>query len=348
MINYQILFEKSPFAILIFKNGILENANATCYELWKATNANDLIGKSITDFFIFENHDFKDNAEFFQVEHLNIEGKICAKDAEIPDILFSNVIVHDHGHIMNYITVLNVSERKKHETTIIENEQKLRQLSNHVEEARESERTKIAQEIHDDLGNTLTVLKMEIFWLIKQFPIPADPIPNQLNKKITGILENIDQAIETTRNLITQLRPSVLDHLGLLAAIEWQINKFQKTHDMVCVAELPENESIALDTKCNTVVFRILQEALNNVVKHSKATEVRVRVISLERFLVVKIIDNGIGMNEEEINRTEKYGLRGMCERINFCGGDLAVFSELGKGTMILLKIPKLAVKGSL
>jgi signal transduction histidine kinase len=341
MTNYKILFEKSPFAILIFKNGILENANAACYELWKTSNANDLVGKSITDFFIFENHDIRNNAEFFHTEHFNIEAKILAKDAQIPDILFSNVIVHDHENIMNYVTVLNVSERKKHETTIIENEQKLRQLSNHVEEVRESERTKIAQEIHDDLGNTLTVLKMEVFWLIKQFPTLADPIPNKLNKKITGILENIDHAIETTRNLITQLRPSVLDHLGLLAAIEWQINKFQKTHDITCVAELPENESIALDTKCNTVVFRVLQEALNNVVKHSKAIEVKVSVVILEKFLVVKIIDNGIGMDEEKINQTEKYGLRGMCERINFCGGDLAVFSEIDKGTMILLKIPK-------
>jgi signal transduction histidine kinase len=343
MTNYKILFEKSPFAILIFKNGILENANAACYELWKSSKANDLVGKSITDFFIFENHDFKDdaNAEFFHVEHFNIEAKILAKDAQRPDILFSNVIVHDHENIMNYVTVLNVSERKKHETTIIENEQKLRQLSNHVEEVREAERTKIAQEIHDDLGNTLTVLKMEVFWLIKQLPTPTAPISNQLDQKIKGILEHINQAIETTRNLITQLRPSVLDNLGLLAAIEWQINKFQKTHDITCLSELPENQSIALDRKCNTVVFRVLQEALNNVVKHSKANEVRVRIVNLEQFLIVKIIDNGIGMNEDEINRVEKYGLRGMCERINFCGGDLAVFSEIGKGTMILLKIPK-------
>lgn len=344
-LHYKALFEKSPFAILIFKNHVLIDANTACYELWKTKNPQTLLQKPITELFIFDNSDFKNDVEFFDIEHFNIEGKICSQDNQTQNILFSNVIFQDHEEIITYVTLLNVSERKKYETTIIENEQKLRLLSNHVEEVRESERTKIAQEIHDDLGNTLTILKMEVFWLIKQLPTPTAPISEKLNKKIAGILEHIDQAIETTRNLITQLRPSVLDHLGLIAAIEWQINKFQKTHEINCLVELPKNDSIMLDAKCNTVVFRILQEALNNVVKHSKATEVRVHVISLDRFLVVKIIDNGIGMNEEEINRTEKYGLRGMCERINFCGGDLAIFSESRKGTMILLKIPKSTTK---
>ncbi|MDD2865170.1 MAG: sensor histidine kinase [Methylococcales bacterium] len=333
MKHYQALFEKSPLAILIIRNSKIERANRASGTLWETSNIYNVQGKSIFELFHEESFEFV-MPKCSKKEHFTTEGKIICTTNKTVDVLISNVTLQDNIGIVTYLTLQNISEQKR---AVSENEKKFRFLSNHAEEIRENERTRIAQEIHDELGSTLTVLKMDLFWLAKQL---QDTLPAKCASKMTTILEYVDKSIKTTRNLITDLRPSILDHLGLLAAIEWQVNKFKEQCDIICSLKLPK-ENPVLDSKCNTVVFRIVQESLNNIAKHAKATEVSISLISLKNSLLVKIIDNGIGMTKQQINATHHYGIQGMHERVNFCCGEIAIFSEEGKGTIIFFKIPK-------
>lgn len=334
--HYQALFEKSPLAILIIRNGKIEQANRESSTLWETTDIHQLQGKSIFELF-HENSFSVVIPKFFDSEYSNIEGKIVCANNKIIEVLISSITFQDEVGMLTYLMLLNISEQKNYERTVAENEKKFRWLSNHTEEIRESERTRIAQEIHDELGSTLTVLKMDLFWLAKQL---QGTIPATCASKMTTILEYVDKSIKTTRDLITDLRPSILDHLGLPAAIEWQVNKFEEQHDIICSLKLP-NENPVLDPKCSTVVFRIVQESLNNIAKHAQASEVGVSLSNSENSLLVKIIDNGIGMTKQQINAAHHYGIQGMHERVHFCGGDIAIFSEKGNGTIIFLKIPK-------
>jgi signal transduction histidine kinase len=334
--HYQALFEKSPTPILVIRNRKVEKVNLASCLLWGTADVYGLRGKSVFELFHEESFSVF-TPQFLEQYNFDIEGKIVCINNKIVEVLISNSTFQDSIGVVTYLTLLNISESKHWQRIAQENEKKFRLLSNHAEEIRENERTRIAQEIHDELGSTLTILKMDLFWLAKQL---NSSTPKNFADKMTTILEYVDKSIKTTRNLITDLRPSILDNLGLLAAIEWQVNKFQEQHDIICSLKLP-NENPVLDSKCNTAIFRIVQESLNNIAKHANATEVSVGLNNLEHSLLVKIIDNGIGMTKQQLNAANHYGIQGMHERVHFCGGEIAIFSEEEKGTIIFLKIPK-------
>jgi len=209
----------------------------------------------------------------------------------------------------------------------------LRNLALYLQNVIEKERTMVAREIHDELGQVLTALKMDVSWL-------GDKIKDRkLVEKSLRIMEDIDQAIIAVQRISTELRPGILDHLGLFSAVEWQIEEFRKRTGINCELII-ENEDIRIDPDSSTVVFRILQEALTNIIRHAEAKKVIVRLDRVNERLNLEVIDNGIGMDINKESMLSTYGLTGIRERVRALNGKTSIESTPGKGTTIQISIP--------
>ena len=212
----------------------------------------------------------------------------------------------------------------------------LRALATRIETAREEERTRIAREIHDELGQALTALKLDLAW-----------VENRLSKSNSGVFRvgegsitlQIDKIMGVVRRIATELRPSVLDQLGLEAAIEWLVKESAKRTGLAVT--LRTDELPHLPDKVASNAFRIIQEALTNVSRHANATAVNVAIRAPERSLVIEIMDNGVGIMPQSLSGIRSLGLLGMRERAVACGGTLKIRGEPGVGTTIIVEIPR-------
>jgi PAS domain S-box-containing protein len=229
----------------------------------------------------------------------------------------------------------NVLERKGAEEELKSSREQLRNLSAHLQSAREEERRHIAREIHDELGQALTALKMDISWLINKLPESEKP----LIKKTKSISELIDTTIQTGQRILTELRPGLLDDLGLVAAIEWQAEEFQKRTGIKCEATL-DPEEIILDQDRSTAIFRIFQETLTNVARHANATKVKVNLKKKAEKLILKVKDDGRGITEKQISDPKSFGLIGIRERVHLFGGESKISGIRDKGTTVTVGIP--------
>ncbi|MFC1550919.1 PAS domain S-box protein, partial [Candidatus Neomarinimicrobiota bacterium] len=217
-----------------------------------------------------------------------------------------------------------------------ESHEQLHELSTHMENVREEERTSIAREIHDELGQAMTAIKMDLVWLAKTI---SDVHPNVI-EKTTSTLKIVDDAIKSIKRISTELRPGLLDDLGLSAAIEWQVGEFQSRTGIKCDLMFQPKEIIT-DQARSTVLFRIMQEALTNVARHSKATRVKIRLKDDHGLLQLTIIDNGIGITDKKIIDPKSYGLKGIQERVYPWRGSVTITGTKGKGTILIAIIPK-------
>jgi signal transduction histidine kinase len=226
-------------------------------------------------------------------------------------------------------------ERKLAEARVKDSQQRLRNLSSHLQSSREEERANIAREIHDELGQVLTALKLDMYWLEKK--LPGDQ--KKLIEKVRAMSKHADATIHAVQRISSELRPALLDDLGLIAAIEWQSKDFQSRTAIECRVsfkhgniKVPENSSIAL--------FRIYQETLTNVARHSKATHVRVSMHNKDDNIVFQIRDNGIGIEESHLSSPRSFGLMGIRERAVALGGDVEIIGIQTKGTTLTVSIP--------
>jgi PAS domain S-box-containing protein len=231
--------------------------------------------------------------------------------------------------------VRDISERKKIEREILDSQERLRSLTAHLQSVREQERTNIAREIHDEMGQTLTALKMDLSWIKKRMGHQPEPI----GEKISGMSVLIDGAVRSMKRISTELRPGLLDDFGLSAAMEWQAEEFTIRTGIECHTVFKPKE-IVVDKDRTTAVFRIFQEALTNVARHSQATGVKVELIKSQKFIKLTIKDNGKGIAKEKISGSESFGLMGMRERVTFMGGGISIEGVNGKGTVITARIP--------
>lgn len=215
-------------------------------------------------------------------------------------------------------------------------QQRLRELSTHLESVREQERAAIARDIHDEIGGLLTALKMDVRWLNRHGCDRDDAIDHKLN----DMGQHLDQAIKCVRRIITDLRPSVLDDLGLLAALEWQFEAFCKRYDIKGHFEYPHDILEHPRGEQDIVVFRIFQESLTNIAKHAKAGEVWVYFSCDLEQMCLEIADNGVGIIEENRFKSGSYGLVGMNERAIAMDGSLQVSPNNGGGTRVKLLLP--------
>jgi PAS domain S-box-containing protein len=236
----------------------------------------------------------------------------------------------------------DVTERKEAEQTVAESREQLQRLAGGLLMAREEERTTIAREIHDVIGQTLTALKMDTTWVGVRVPeaIPA------LRAKLTAMSALIDEAVATVRRIATDLRPGVLDDLGLAAAIEWQVQQFQQRTGIACSVHMRVAHD-QLDPLVSTAMFRILQESLTNVARHSRASRVTVTLEHREADLVLEVSDDGVGITPEDASTARSIGLTGMRERAQLAGGAFSISRAAGGGTTVHVQIPQREAVGA-
>jgi len=268
----------------------------------------------------FEYKSFRDNKPF-----LRTLGPVKGKQGETIAV---TVISKDVTHL------------KKVENTLREYQGQLRALMGRIQAAREEERVVITREIHDELGGALTGLKIDLSYLAATLPKMRDTAKrNSFVNKFDNMKKLIDETIHTVRRIITDIRPSILDDFGLIAAIGWQVEEFQKRTGIECEF-ISSLEDIRLDGQHSTAVFRIFQESLTNVIRHATATKVTVRLYKEADHLILKVTDNGKGITEENISDPKSLGLLGMRERALFLGGTVNFSGEPWKGTTVSVEIP--------
>ena len=227
------------------------------------------------------------------------------------------------------------AESEQAEEKIKASREQLRYLSAHLQSVREEERALLAREIHDELGQVLTALKMDLSWLAKRLPKDQTAIIG----KIKSMSKLIDATIHTVQRISIELRPGILDDLGLAAAIEWQAEELQNRTGIQCEVALSPDE-LFLSRDQTTVIFRVFQETLTNIIRHAKATKAEISLKGTTEKVVLEVKDNGRGITEQEINGPKSFGLIGMRERIVFVGGKVYINGVPGKGTQITVSIP--------
>jgi PAS domain S-box-containing protein len=258
----------------------------------------------------------------------HVEGDLLVKDNQKIPFYFTGIFIKYNGEDCMMGVGIDISEKVK-------TQKELRDLATHLQNVREEERTRIAREIHDELGQQLTGLKMEISWLNKKIK----PENIEVSNKLQDALFLIDDTVKNVRRIATQLRPSMLDDLGLLSAMEWQSDEFQKRFHIKSDIETNLG-NVKINPEKSTAIFRIFQESLTNVLRHSKATAVNTLLTIEDDVLVMSITDNGIGFNETEINKKQSLGILGMKERTIMLGGSYQISSKENEGVMVLVKLP--------
>jgi PAS domain S-box-containing protein len=245
-------------------------------------------------------------------------------------------ILSETGETLGYMTIQrDITERKKTQQELERSFGQLRALAVRLQGVREEERKRLARELHDQLGQALTAIKLDVCALVREMGADHQaPLP-----RVSTILKLVDETTECVRRIATELRPGVLDDLGLMAAIEWAGGDFEARTGTKCRLVLPSDE-IRVDSERATAIFRILQEALTNVVRHAAASEVEVRLETKENELILLVHDNGKGMDEGKISRGESLGILGMKERARLFGGQVMIYGACGTGTTVRVRIP--------
>ena len=212
--------------------------------------------------------------------------------------------------------------------------------------AREEERARVARELHDELGQVLTSLKLEFMWLVDQLR-SSEPKPGiQLVNKLQSLIGLIEVSIQSVRQISSELRPAVLDHLGLREAIQWEATKFEARTGIRCRMTWRLKTEPA-DRARQLAMFRILQEALTNVARHAHAGAVRINVRGSGRLAMLTIRDNGCGITKAQLSSVDSIGLLGMTERARLLGGRLTVAGSRGRGTTVTVTVPMNAKRTS-
>ncbi len=236
------------------------------------------------------------------------------------------------------VLVINsdITERKRNEESLILQREQLRALAERLQLVREEDRKQVARDLHDQIGQILTAIKMDMTWMTRHLPESEAEVLARLKESI----QLINDGVKAVRVICSGLRPGVLDDLGLAAAIEWQASEFASRNGVLCQVNVPPVD-LHLDGDRATAAFRIFQECMTNVIRHAQAKSVRIDLCQEEENILLVVEDDGIGFHESEFsNAFGSLGLLGMKERAQFCGGDVQITSSSGKGTTVTVRVP--------
>lgn len=228
----------------------------------------------------------------------------------------------------------DITQNKLAEIEVKRSREQLAELSSYLQKVKEEERARIAREIHDDLGGTLTAIKIDLLWLHNR--LQAERL--DLQEKVDSMDLLVDRAIEVTARIASDLRPGILD-FGIVAAIEWQAREFQSRTGIRCETA-SASEEISLDPDLSVNLFRIFQETLTNVTKHANASMVRVTIGESDGWLDLEVHDNGRGITRDDMSKPKSFGIRGMLERTRHLGGNIEISGAPGKGTTLSVRLP--------
>lgn len=272
----------------------------------------------------------------------HVDSTFRRKDGTSFPVEYVSTPIQERGEIVGAVVVFkDTTERKRAEAQLQDSLRRLRNLSGRLEGIREEERGRIARELHDELGVGLTCLKIDLSrlgGLIGERLAPRHRA--KVEEKVRGMKEQVDSTITSVQRIVAELRPGVLDDLGLVAAIEWQCRDFQRRTGIACRCTV-SHEDLRVDPEHATAVFRICQEALTNVTRHAQATEVQVRLEDENGGLILQVRDNGRGIPHDRLADAKSFGLLGMRERAGLLGGDVQIATREGSGTTIVLRLPR-------
>jgi PAS domain S-box-containing protein len=327
----------------VFAHQRITKVNDAMLAQYGATR-DQLIGRTPSDLFA---HDVAHGREvwrrFLDAGRLHVETEERRMDDTAIHIDGDYICLYEEpagksggGRIVGHFGVQrDVTARHKAEEERRLSEEQLRELANRLQAVREDERRRIAIEIHDRLGQALTGIKLDLAWLERRVA-PGDVAVHQRSQ---GTLQNIDAAIESVKRIGAELRPAVLDTLGLVAAIEWQADEFTQRTGISCHLELPAKAPAINDAR-STVLFRVMQEALTNVARHAEAHRVDIRLGSDNGHVVLEIADDGKGLGERQTTGPRSLGIAGMRERLGGYGGRLRIGSRQPCGTVLEARLP--------
>ena len=270
-----------------------------------------------------------------QVPNDNLIEEYHASQVLIAELEARLLQLADQFLVANASLEREIADRKRSEDEFRRSTDQLRELSARLQSVREEERTLIARVIHDELGQTLTGLKMDVAWLQRHL----DRQQPALLEKTQAMSDLIDTTIQTVRRISSELRPGLLDDLGLVATIEWQLQEFQ-TRSGIQGKLISASEETTLDADGATAAFRIFQEILTNVARHAQATQVEVSLEESAAVLTLQVQDNGRGITESEIHSPKSIGLLGMQERARLRAGEVQFQGTPGKGTTVTVRLP--------
>ncbi len=309
------------------------------FHLLTGYTQNEIMGRSIDDFNLFRSKEILDGL-FAELKNNGfIENKqivFYKKNGEVGFGFLSAVLINLEGELHILSTTMDISDLKKSEDALQATTEQLHMLAARLQEVREEERKSLSHEVHDELGQVLTAMKMETMTLKEILPTND----KKFQQHVISIILMIDNAIKTVQDISARLRPEMLDYLGLLAAIEWQVEEFQKLSGITCTLKLPDHE-LSIDDERSTVLFRILQETLTNVARHSKADHVEITLAELTDEFCLLINDNGIGISEEQLRNPKSFGLIGIRERLHPYHGMSTISSGDHGGTTVKIQLPK-------
>jgi len=340
--KYRQLIEKiNESIILLDRKGIISFVNDNFLKMNGYSQA-EVFGHSILEFLESESLEKYRKQVLDKKNENHNEFELVWKKKNGQNVITKaslELIYDDKADFKGSLMVItDITKRRQVEKELVRSQWELRRLSQHLQNVREKEGKRIAREIHDELGQALTALKMDVFYLSKKF------LNNYKNKKLfikktKSMLELIDETIRTVQKISAELRPRLLDDLGLVPAIEWYIKDFQERTKIECKSELDFN-GFELDSDCSTAIFRILQEALTNIARHAEATKVSVSLKRINSKLEIQISDNGKGIKEDDIYSPYSLGLIGMRERIRPFDGELKLYTPKNRGTTLSVSLP--------
>ncbi|HEY5589517.1 MAG TPA: PAS domain-containing sensor histidine kinase, partial [Paludibacter sp.] len=273
-------------------------------------------------------------------EIFDYEISIVRKNAEIRHVKVSRKEVLWNGIKHYQVINIDITERKRAEEALNNSQQELRKFATHIQNVREEEKLSLSREIHDDLGQILVALKIDLGMYKKKISKGIEVISSEeMLSEFDDLSSQVDNTIKSARRIMNGLRPELIELLGFEEACKSYLRDFEETHHISSQFK-SAIMNLNINLEQSVALFRILQEALNNIIKHAKATLVTVQLTNPAGKIVMVIIDNGVGFDENHIGRQDSYGLIGMKERVFLLDGNLDITSKVGKGTSVRVEMP--------
>lgn len=338
--KFEKAFRASPDALVIstVTDGRIIEVNDRYLSLFGFTSRDEVIGHTVDELNIYETPFEREK----MIAELNARGYVANMDCRVISrtrgvrIFQVSVEYLELDGVRAILSVgRDVTDIRAAGAELFRSRGRLRELAARLDGVREEERAAIAREIHDELGQELTGLRLELSWLQR-----AIPARSHLNERVRAMVGQVDGTIETVRRIASDLRPGVLDELGLAAAVEWQAEKFAERTGLHPLVRIVGDES-AVDPRRETTVFRILQEALTNVTRHAQAQRVTVNLEIEPSAIILEVEDDGVGIAGWEAASAQGLGLMGMRERALQWDGEIEITGAPGRGTRVRLVLPQ-------
>jgi PAS domain S-box-containing protein len=331
------VFELAPVAIWITDTDHIVFANRACATLFGAADREALIGRSIYQLLAPQSCEAVRRTVARALQGAGgtstIHERIARLDGHPRDVVIAIASLPDHGRTVVQMVITDISERERENRELERSRQRLRSLSASMVQAREDERRRIARELHDELGQRLTALKMELAGLEGAAAPDAPP------GRIGAMLEMVDDTVAAVRRIATELRPLMLDDLGLNAAIEWLAHSWSRRMGVDVTLHLGAVDP-AIDDAAGIALYRMVQEALTNIARHAHASKVCIELQQRGSALLLTVLDDGVGFDEASMFREGSHGLMGIRERALMLGGDLQIGNSPSGGGRLSVRLP--------